>query len=182
MDTTSKASPPDHEEVLHIFTLLEIHNVPDNTSSFGLITFLDTAVAHSGKNIVTPTFLEYDYSPLELANRDNILRLFVRDATPQEDINYYDMVSQLLSSDLFRDHECGLLSAYPCADKVWLDWLQDTTLLTILPPRKVPASYWVRLQCKKRKSSEFQPYFICPYEECPNAGEPFLAKRDSCAT
>jgi len=56
--------------------------------------------------------------------------------------------------------------------------LQGTTLLTILPPRKVPAFYWARLQCKKRKSSEFQPYFICAYEECPNACELFLIKRD----
>jgi len=176
--TPPKGSPPDHEEVLHTFTILEIHNAPDNTSSFGLVTFLDAAVAHSSENIVNPTFLEYDYSQIELANRDNILGLLVRDATPQEDINYYDMASQLLSSDLLHDHECGFLSAYPCADKVWLDWLQGTTLLTILPPRKVPASYWARLQCTKRKSSEFQPYFICPYEECPNAGEPFLTKRD----
>ena len=90
---------------------------------------------------------------MELANSDNILRLLVRNATPQEDINYYDMASEL---------------------QVWLKWLQGTTLLTILPPRKVPASYWARFQSKKRKSSEFQPYFICPYKECPNAGEPFL--------
>ena len=117
MNISPEGSPSAHAEVLHTFTILEIHNAPNNTSSFGLITFLDTAVAHSGKNIVTPTFLEYDYSPLELANRDNILRLFVRDATPQEDINYYDMVSQLLSSDLLRDHECGLLAAYPCVQK-----------------------------------------------------------------
>jgi len=105
MDTSPKGSPPDHEEVLHTFTILEIHNAPDNTSSFELITFLDAAVAHSSETIVTPTFLEYDYNQMELANRDNIVRLLVRDATLQEDINYYDMVSQLLSSDLLRDHE-----------------------------------------------------------------------------
>ena len=98
MDTSPKDSPPDHEEVLHTFTILEIHNAPDNTSSFELITFLDAAVAHS----VT----QYDYNQMELANRDNILRLLVRDATPQEDTNYYDMASELLSSDLLRDHEC----------------------------------------------------------------------------
>jgi len=115
---------------------------------------------------------------MDLANRDNILRLLVRVATPQEDINYYDMTSQLLSCDLLRDHECKLLAAYPDADKVCLKWLQGTTLLPILPLRKVPVSYWARFQSKKRKSSEFQPYFICPYEVCPNAGEPFLTKRD----
>jgi len=178
MHASPKGSPPDHAEVLHTFTILEIHNAPNNTSSFRLITFLDTAVSHFSENIVTPTFLEYDYSQMELANRDNILHLLVRDYTPQEDINYYDMASQLLSSDLLRDHECGLLSAYPCTDRVWLDWLQGTTLLTILPRRKVHASSWARLQCKKRKSNEVQPYFIFPYEECPNACEPFLTKRD----
>ena len=88
------------------------------------------------------------------------------------------MGSEFLSSDLLRDHECGLLAAHPCADKVWFKWLQGTTLLTIIPPRKVPASYWARYQSKKRKSSEFHPYFICPYKECPNAGKPFPTKRD----
>ena len=75
----------------------------------------------------------------------------MRDATPQEDTNYYDMASELLSSDLLRDHECGLLAAHPCADEGWLKWLQGTTLLTILPPRKVPASYWTRFQSKKKE-------------------------------
>jgi len=117
------------------------------------IQFLDAALAQTGANIAAPTFLEYDYSPKELANRDNILRLLVRDATPQEDINYYNMALQLLFSDLLCDHECGLLSAHPCDDKVWLDLLQGTKLLTILPSRQVPASYWARLECNKRKSS-----------------------------
>jgi len=132
MDTSPKGSPPDHEEVLHTFTILKIHNAPDNSSSFGLITFLDAAVAHSSETILTPTFLEYDYNQMELANRDNILRLLVRNATPQEDINYYDITSQLLSSDLLRDHESGLLAAYPCADKVWLDRLQGKRRLLLL--------------------------------------------------
>jgi len=43
------------------------------------------------------------------------------------------MALQLLSSDLLRDHECGLFSAHPYDDKVWFDWLQDTKFLTILP-------------------------------------------------
>jgi len=110
--------------------------------SFGLIQFLDAALAQSGANTAAPTFPEHDYSPTGLTNRDNILRLLVRDTTPQEDIDYYDMALQLLTSNLLRDHECGLLSAYPCDDKVWLDWLQGTELLTILPSRKVPTSYW----------------------------------------
>ena len=178
MVISPEGSPSAPEEVLYTFKILEIDNAPTNTLSFGLIKFLDAALAQSGANIAAPTFLEYDYSPKELANRDNILRLLVRDATPQEDINYYDMALQLLSSDLLRDHECGLLSAHPCDDKVWLDWLQGTKLLTILPSLQVPASYWARLECKKRKSSEFQSYFICPYADCPNASEPFLTKQD----
>ena len=82
--------------------------------------FLDAALAHSSAPSATPTFLEYDYNQMELANRDNILRLLLRDATPQEDTNYYDLVSELLSSDLLRDHECGLLAAHPWPDKGWL--------------------------------------------------------------
>jgi len=31
MDTSPKESPPIDEEVLHTFTILEIHNAPDNT-------------------------------------------------------------------------------------------------------------------------------------------------------
>ena len=178
MEISPEASPSAPEEVLYTFKILEIDNAPTNTLSFGLIEFLDAALAQTGANIAAPTFLEYDYSPKELANRDNILRLLVRDATPQEDINYYDLAQQLLSSDLLRDHACGLLSAHPCEDKAWLDWLQGTQLLTILPPHPVPASYWARLECNKRKSSEFQTYFICPYADCPNAGQPFLTKRD----
>jgi len=123
MDTSPNESPPNDEEVLHTFTILEIHNAPDNTLNFELITFPDASVAHSSEPSVTPTFLEYDYNQMELANRDNILRLLVRDATPQEDINYYDMASEILSSDLLRDHECGLLAAHSCADEVWLKWL-----------------------------------------------------------
>jgi hypothetical protein len=178
MDILPERSPSASEEVLYTFKILEIDNAPTNTLSFGLIEFLDAALAQTGANITAPTFLEYDYSPKELANHDNILHLLVRDATPQEDINYYDLAQQLLSSDLLRDHACGLLSAHPCEDKAWLDWLQGTQLLTILPPHPVPASYWARLECNKRKSSEFQPYFICPYADCPNAGQPFLTKRD----
>jgi len=53
-----------------------------------------------------------------------------------------------------------------------------TQLLTILPPHLVSASYWARLEYNKRKSSEFQPYFIWPYADCPNACQPFLTKRD----
>ena len=121
MDISPEGSPSAHEEVLHTFTILEIDNAPTNTLSFGLIQFLDAALAQTGENIAAPTFLEYDYSPKKLANRDNILRLLVRDKTPQEDINYYDMGLQLLSSDLLHDHECGLLSAHPCDDKVCLD-------------------------------------------------------------
>jgi len=180
MDTSPAGSPSDQEEVLYTFTILEIDNAPDNTLSFGLFQFLDAALAQSGANTAAPTFLEYDYSLMELTNRYNILRLLVRDATPQKDIDYYNVALrlQLLSSDLLRDHECGLLSAHPCDDKVRLDWLQGTKLLTILPSRKAPASYWARLQCKKRKSSELQSYFICAYADCPNASEPFRTKRD----
>ena len=123
MDTSPKGSPPDHEEVLHTFTILEIHNAPDNTSSFELVMFLDAALAHSSAPSATPTFLNYQYDQMELVNRDNILRLLVRDATPQEDTNYYDMASELLSSDLLRDDECGLLAAHPCPDEGWLKWL-----------------------------------------------------------
>jgi len=121
MNISPEGSPSAHAEVLHTFTILEIDNAPTNTLSFGLIQFLDAALAQTGENIAAPTFLEYDYSPKKLANRDNILRLLVRDKTPQEDINYYDMGLQLLSSDLLHDHECGLLSAHPCDDKVCLD-------------------------------------------------------------
>ena len=121
MDISPDGSPSAHEEVLYTFTILEIDNAPTNTLSFGLIQFLDAALAQTGENIAAPTFLEYDYSPKKLANRDNILRLLVRDKTPQEDINYYDMGLQLLSSDLLHDHACGLLSAHPCDDKVCLD-------------------------------------------------------------
>jgi len=90
------------------------------------------------------------------------------------------MTLKLLSSDLLCDHERGLLSAHPCDDKVWLNWIQVTKLLTILPSRKVSASYWARLQWKKRnlKSNKFQSYFICPCADCPNVGEPFRTKRD----
>ena len=121
MDTSPKESPPNDEEVLHTFTILEIHNAPDDTSSFELVMFLDAALAHSSAPSVIPTFLEYHYNQMELANRDNILRLLMRDATPQEDTNYYDMASELLSSDLLRDHECGLLAAHPCADNDVID-------------------------------------------------------------
>ena len=98
MDILPERSPSASEEVLYTFKILEIDNAPTNTLSFGLIEFLDAALAQTGTNIAAPTFLEYDYSPKELANRDNILRLLVRDATPQEDINYYDLAQQLLSS------------------------------------------------------------------------------------
>jgi len=155
MDNSPKGLPSDYAEALYTFTILEIENAPNNTSSFGLIQFLDTALAQSGANTAAPTSLEYDYSPTEFANCDNILRLLVRDATLKEDTNNYDMAQQVLSSDLLRDDECGLLSVSPGEDQAWLDWLEGTELLTILPSRKVPAVYWARLQCKKRKSSEF---------------------------
>jgi len=98
MDISPEGLPSAPEEVLYTFKILEIDNATTNTLSFGLIEFLDAALAQTGANIAAPTFLEYDYSPKELANRDNILRLLVRDATPQEDINYYDLAQQLLSS------------------------------------------------------------------------------------
>jgi len=97
MDTSPEGSPPYHEESVYSFTILEINNAPDNTLIFGLIQFLDADVAQSDQNTVAPTFLQYNYSPTELANLDNILRLLVRDATPQEDIDYYDMDSFLQS-------------------------------------------------------------------------------------
>jgi len=121
MDTYLKESPPNDKEVLHTFTILEIDNAPDYTSNFELIMFLDAVLAHSSEPSVTPTFLEYDYNQMELANRDNILRLLVRDDTPQEDTNYYDMTSELLSSDLLRNHERRLLAAHPCADNDVID-------------------------------------------------------------
>jgi len=178
MDDPPKGSPTDHAEALYTFTILDIENAPNNTSSFGLIQSLDAALAQSGADTAAPTFLEYDYSPTEFANRDNILRLLVRDATLEEDTDYYNMAQQLLSSDLLRDDECGLLSAFPSEDQAWLDWLGGSELLTILPSRKVPAAYLARLQCKKRKSSEFQPYFICPLRRLPYCWRSFCTKRD----
>jgi len=162
MDTSPKESLSNDEEVLHTFTILEIHNGPDNTSSCELVMFLDAPLAHSSAPSVIPTFLEYHYNQMDLANRDSILRLLVRDVTPQEDTNYYDMTSELLSSDLLRDHECGLLASHPCADEGWLKWLQDTTLLIILPPRKVPVSYWARLQPNKKDIKGIPAMFRLP--------------------
>jgi len=117
MDNLPEGSPTDHAEALYTFAILEIENAPDSTSSFGLIQFLEAALTQSGANTAAPTFLEYDYSPTEFANRDNILRLLVRDATLEEDTDYYDMAQQLLSSDLLRDDECGLRSAFPGEDQ-----------------------------------------------------------------
>jgi len=100
-DTSPEGSPSDHEEVLYTFTILEIDNAPTNTLTFRFIQFLDATLARSGVNIAVHTFLEYDYSPKELANRDNILRLLVRDATPQEDNNLrHDSEAPFLRSSL----------------------------------------------------------------------------------
>jgi len=69
LHTSPKESPPKDEEVLHTFTILEIHNAPDNTSRFELVMFLDAGLAHSSAPSVTPTFLNYEYNQMELGNR-----------------------------------------------------------------------------------------------------------------
>jgi len=84
-EVTAEASTHNDPEVLHTFTILALKNAPDNTSSFGLILWLDVAVDQTGANPVAPTFLPYEYNPSELETHDNIL---VRDPTPEETTNY----------------------------------------------------------------------------------------------
>lgn len=114
-----------------------------------------------------------------MANCDNILRFLVRDATPEEDTDYHDMAAQLLSSDILRDPDCGLLSAFPCEDQVWRDWLPFSPSS---PHSRCPYLTGTDFSTRKGNPVNFSHTLSAPTKNAPTPANPSPPNVMSCST